>query len=907
MAAHIRAFNWAATPLGPISGWSSRLKLMVEQVLASPLVASLTCGPERVLIYNAAAAELYGDRHPAALGRPLPETFAEGWATVAPFYERGFAGEAVSVARQPLDTRGEGEATEVFDALLMPVHEEDGRVAYVHMTGAVVSVRRGAEIKLRESEAKYRQLFATMGQGYSECEVLRDRDGRAIDYRLDRLNPAFERLTGIVVADAVGRTAREILIGLEDHWIALIDRVVRSGLPEQVEYELAPLRRWYATHVYPVGGDRFMALYEDITDRKRAEHALRESEERKAFLLRLSDALRHLTDAVEVQEVASRMVGEHLRADRVAYSEVEGDELVVYRDYAVGAPSMVGRYPKTSFGQKIEGALGTSGMVWANDVQSSPDLSDAERAAFRSAGIAAYVGSTLYKDGQFAGAFGLHQTTPRIWTEDEISLVEDVAERIWAAVTRARTEAALRKSEERFAQFASASAAGLWIRQADTLAMEFVSPAVATIYGVEADALLGDVTRWAAIIVPEDRDAALSHLDQARHGEVAVYEFRIQRPADGTFRWIRNTDFPLRDERRQVRRIGGIAEDVTEAKLATEHSSVLLAELQHRVRNIMGMIRSMTNRTAPGAMGVEDYRSLLEGRLLALARVQALLTREANAGGSLKDIIENEVVAQAHHGGQFDLTGPDITLSPKAVEVLTLAFHELATNGLKYGALSVPEGRLSVRWALVEKKSGPWLSLDWVEAGAPSHEPSTRRGFGSELVEARIPYELSGKGKITIAPGGAQCHLEFPLKGGESILETDAPPPTIVFGGSLDMTGAADLTGRVVLVVEDDYYLAHDTAAALRSAGADVLGPCPSEAATLALLKDEAPTHAVLDLNLGGGGPRFEIAHLLKARGIPFVFLTGYDPDVIPEDMHDVVRLQKPLPYHAIVEAVGQL
>ena len=97
-------------------------------------------------------------------------------------------------------------------------------------------------------------------------------------------------------------------------------------------------------------------------------------------------------------------------------------------------------------------------------------------------------------------------------------------------------------------------------------------------------------------------------------------------------------------------------------------------------------------------------------------------------------------------------------------------------------------------------------------------------------------------------------------------LETDAPQPTTVFGGSLDMSGAPDLTGRKILVVEDDYFLANDTAAALRGAGAVVLGPCPTEERAHDLLEDEMPTHAVLDLNLGGGGPRFEIAHLLKQR-----------------------------------------
>ena len=137
-----------------------------------------------------------------------------------------------------------------------------------------------------------------------------------------------------------------------------------------------------------------------------------------------------------------------------------------------------------------------------------------------------------------------------------------------------------------------------------------------------------------------------------------------------------------------------------------------------------------------------------------------------------------------------------------------------------------------------------------------------RRGFGSDLIEGRIPYELGGKGKISIGPGGARCHLEFPLKDGDSILATDAPAPTTIFGGTLDMTGAPDLSGLTVLVVEDDYYIAGDTAAALRGAGATVLGACPSEQAALELAAPEGRRDAVSCLHLEADrqGTEFELA-----------------------------------------------
>lgn len=1205
MASRIRDLDWVGTPLGTVENWSERLKVMVEQVLASPLVSTLVCGPERVLIYNDAAAKLYGERHPAALGRPLPERFPEGWATVAPFYERAFAGETVQVTQQPLDTHGRGDADEVFDALLTPVREADGHVAYIHMTGIEIgdrvrteaalresearhrllieiwaqaewdtdpdgvvvadspswraytgqtleewfgygwldaihpedrpfaerqwrdavaahglvnaefrlrapdggwrwtnvraapvldsegkiakwaglnvdidarkraetalqedeerqrfllelsdalraepdadavanralkmlfdhlrldrcyigtyrsaydradlthqvgndrvpplppsirlsdfpntrrvaaegtlviedfletpglseadrqnyaglglralvaaTIRKGennpqwatvavssearrwtrseitvleeaaeriwaaverarAEAALRDSEAKYRTLFETMGQGYVLAETVRDADGRPTDMRLLEVNPAYERLMGVSAEQARGRGAYEILTGVDRWWLDTCDRVARAGRPERVEHQYNEDGGWFEAWIYPRGGDRYEVLFEDITERKRAEAMLRESEERQAFLLQLSDALRPLVDAEQIKLTACRILGRHLGASR-AYFVLYEPELgygVVGDDYmADGLPSLAGRYPFEPFRSTYERL--SAGETWiVPDVAAATELPVAERDFYAAQGVRAWVDVPLANDGALEAAFCVVQSAPRAWTPAEIFLIEQTADRLWSALRRGRAEAARRESEERFRQFADASAAGLWIRDAATLAMEYASPAVAEIYGVDPEDLLGPIERWAATVIPEDRDSALAHIDEARAGCSVTHEFRIQRASDNAFRWIRSTDFPLHGDG-DIQRVGGIAEDVTDAKLAVEHQGVLLAELQHRVRNIMAIIRSTARRTADGAADVQDYRALLEGRLLALARVQVLLTRAANAGGSLREIIESEVSVQAAHQGQFELAGPDVRLSPKAVEVLTLAFHELATNALKYGAFSVPSGRLRVAWSTIEKRDRTWLALDWMEEGAPPRGPVTRRGFGSDLIEGRIPYELGGTGKVVIGPSGAHCRLEFPLMDGESILETDTPAPAVVFGGILDMTDAPDLTGRRVLVVEDDYYMAGDTAAALRAAGAAVLGPCPSEDATRELLDRETPTHAVLDLHLGGGGPRFEIAHLLKARGVPFVFLTGYDPDVIPPDLADVVRLQKPAPFRTIVEAVSAI
>jgi PAS domain S-box-containing protein len=520
----------------------------------------------------------------------------------------------------------------------------------------------------------------------------------------------------------------------------------------------------------------------------------------------------------------------------------------------------------------------------------------------------AFLGVPLIMAGRTIGMIGLGNREGG-YRQVDLEAAEALAPAILQALLSKRTGETLRRSEERFRQFATASSDALWIRDATTLKMEFLSPAFEEIYGAPRDQVMGDVRRWATLIVPDDREAALQRLEAVRQGEPAVHEFRIKRPSDGSFRWIRNADFPLFDPNGQVERIAGIATDVTEAMEATEHQAVLVAELQHRVRNIMAVIRSVVARSAGTAASVQQYVELLSGRLMALARTQALLTRGANLGVDVGAMIRDELAAQAHHEDQYQISGPELVISPKAAEVLSLAVHELAVNALKHGALASREGRVSVAWRVIARGAGaPWFGLTWRETRPQCADwsPATRRGFGSTLIEQRVPHELGGRGKLEISPRGAVAFIEFPLQPGASILETDAPLRTSVFGGSLDMTGEPTLAGQRVLVVEDDFYLADDAATVLRAAGAEVVGPFGAEAPAIAAARADRLSAAVVDINLGSG-QSFEVARVLRTAGVPFVFLTGYDSAVIPSEFEGLPMLQKPVELRRIVRAVAAL
>ncbi|HTV79765.1 MAG TPA: sensor histidine kinase, partial [Steroidobacteraceae bacterium] len=200
-----------------------------------------------------------------------------------------------------------------------------------------------------------------------------------------------------------------------------------------------------------------------------------------------------------------------------------------------------------------------------------------------------------------------------------------------------------------------------------------------------------------------------------------------------------------------------------------------LAELQHRVRNVLAVIRSMMRRSSESQDSLSEYVQHLEGRLSALARTQVLLTRAADARVDLEDLIRDELLAQAANEERVTISGPRVGLGPKAAEVVSLAIHELTTNAVKYGALTRESATLSIGWQVEERASVPWLKLLWSELGVSVTGTAPRRhGFGTELITRRVPYELKGKGTLEMRPGGIECELEFPLLDRASILQTDA-------------------------------------------------------------------------------------------------------------------------------------
>ncbi|MEW6148238.1 MAG: HWE histidine kinase domain-containing protein, partial [Pseudomonadota bacterium] len=204
--------------------------------------------------------------------------------------------------------------------------------------------------------------------------------------------------------------------------------------------------------------------------------------------------------------------------------------------------------------------------------------------------------------------------------------------------------------------------------------------------------------------------------------------------------------------------------DVTAITRAEERQRLLLAELQHRVRNTLGVVRSIARRSAETSSTVEEYASHLDGRLNAFARTQALVTRDPEGGVDLEYLVIEELLAyNAREGEQMRVSGPKVRFQPKAAETFALAVHELATNALKYGALSQPSGRIEVTWRVDESIEPAELLFEWRERGGPPVSPRPRKGFGTELLERTLAFELKGQTTMVFNPLGLQCTIAIPL------------------------------------------------------------------------------------------------------------------------------------------------
>lgn len=330
-----------------------------------------------------------------------------------------------------------------------------------------------------------------------------------------------------------------------------------------------------------------------------------------------------------------------------------------------------------------------------------------------------------------------------------------------------------------------------------------------------------------------------------------------------------------------------------ERRVAAESQSFLIAELNHRVKNILALIRSLVRQTRAGASSLDVFAEDLEQRVQALALAHDQLTATGWKHAPLRRLLEAEGQAWAHAPDRISLVGPSVLLDSRAFQALALVFHELMTNAAKYGALSRSSGQLSVTWTFDRDRN---VRIEWRELGGPAVEPPRRRGFGSVIVQQTIPFELGG-----------EAALEYRQEG---VFGTFVIPASRVLEGTEEEEvkqprgGDQDLSFKRLLLVEDSMMIALDAQAMLGEAGleVEVAGTVADAGRSLDVNPFDA---AVLDINLSGE-TSFGLADKLIALRMPFVFATGYGESImIPERFRTVPIVSKPYDKMALRTALG--
>ena len=332
-----------------------------------------------------------------------------------------------------------------------------------------------------------------------------------------------------------------------------------------------------------------------------------------------------------------------------------------------------------------------------------------------------------------------------------------------------------------------------------------------------------------------------------------------------------------------------------ERRVAQESQLLLVAELNHRVKNVLAVIRSLVRQSVQGATSLDTFTHDLQNRIHALSVAHDQLTQSHWKAAPLETLIEAEAQAWIETGDtRLGLSGPPVMIDARAYQTLALVLHEMMTNAAKYGALSVGDGHLSIDWTL--EKTGD-LVLTWLEEHGPAVSPPTRRGFGSIVVEQSIPFELQGEASIEYRPQGVHARFMIPydfVQKGEALRKVREVTPV----------ARADLRGKTLLLVEDSMMIALDAQTMLQNCGAEVEVAATSNDARRALKLNRFDA-AILDVNLYTE-TSFTIAEDLKARAIPFVFATGYGETVsVPEQFKDVQIVSKPYVEEALRAALA--
>lgn len=603
----------------------------------------------------------------------------------------------------------------------------------------------------------------------------------------------------------------------------------------------------------------------------------------------MADRLRGIGDADELIRQTGEILGPFLGVQRLSYAHIEDRRFDVRPGYTAGVEEFSGRGDAADFGVGLLRHIRDNHVVGVEDVASDPRLSARERKTFLNLDVAALCCVALTRMQEWKGLFFVHSNTPRQWMSEEVDLLREAADRIWAAVERERIEAALHDTQRRLSLAQEVARVGTfdWDISAN---VNRWSPEIEKLYGLPVGSFGGSYEDWRALVHPDDLEHAESLAMAAiESGDSFIGEWRAKR-ADGTWFWILARALIQRDADNRAIRMIGANIDITEQKENEERLRMLSAELDHRVKNVLAIIQSIATQTLRDAPA--EHRAALSERLRVLSLTHGILSAEKWRGAGLAQIVREILAPHARDGDlPAGLDGPQIVLSPKSAQSLALALGELASNSARHGALRDGKGRIDIRWRSRTGGDAPSLAITWRESGgaALAGKPA-ETGLGGQLVQLLIQNDLGGRVETDFAREGLVCEIAIPAS---HIVDESDGPADAPARGRIGRNRRASLAGARILLVEDEAIIATDVMQELESHGVTVHGPAATVDAAAAAIEAGDFDAAILDVNLSGRMV-WPVARMLEARGIPFAFLTGYS-DIDLADFPNAPHMEKPV------------
>lgn len=681
------------------------------------------------MLYNDAYSAFAGGRHPDLLGSKV----RDGWPEVAAFNDNvmrvGLAGGTLSYRDQELTLYRHGHPEQVWmDLNYSPVLDDGYRPVGVLCVLAETTERVTAEERLRESEAQLRLATEAAEIGLWDVD-----EANGLMFWPARVKAMFGISPDVPVsmADYYAGLHPDDREATSAAYAAAADPVRRAVY--DVEYRTIGKEdgvvRWVAAKGRGIfERDRCVRVIGtaiDITARKRTEAALVEREAHLKAVFTQAGAGLALTDLsgrfTDVNDTYCALVGR----SREQVLHLTMQEITHPDDLVRNVPlfEAAARHG-TAFDIEKRYLRPCGRIVWIRNNVSAVRAEDGTVAAM----LAVSVDITARVEAEAA----LRESEAR-----QRALIEGVPQLVWRA-----------------------AGAGMWT---------WASPQWTAYTGQsEADS---HGRGWLGPIHPDDRERALDAWSKAAHLGALDVEYRLHNAAEDRYAWFQTRAVPVRDANGRIREWLGTSTDIDHLRRLQEQQQVMVAELQHRTRNLIAVVTSIAHETLAQTGPGDAFVAQFDDRLAALSRVQSLLSRAAESPITIEALVRMELQALGVSERHVGLDGPPVQLRPSTVQTLALAIHELATNARKYGALAAPRGTLEVAWRLQREDGSEgiqqWLVIDWVENGidVPLRKAgvSHHRGYGRELIEEALPFALGARTNYTLDARGVRCRMELPL------------------------------------------------------------------------------------------------------------------------------------------------